>query len=254
MSQRIDEASKERKLWFSMQSDLSKFFPHAPDQDVLMCPMCGRFLPFGNFSLEHIIPQQALGDDPKEVKALATTNERSGNILLCSKPLRIRDGVFHPNGCNGWKGKFYDKQLREVLNGRAMGASTRVPTSERHIIALLVAAFLGMIREYGYQIALTPSGILLREQFFSPNSFRKNMPVTSQMILGADMPAFADQHLHLWSNPIRFDIKDQKCFVVIRTLSLILPLSRDPRVPIAVRLPIVPAKYKLRPNFHVFVP
>ena len=61
-------ASIKENLWHKMRSDLASYIPQLTENNLLMCCTCGRFLPYEDFSLEHIIPRQALADDPKEIK------------------------------------------------------------------------------------------------------------------------------------------------------------------------------------------
>ena len=97
------------------------------------------------------------------------TNTRSGNILLCNTALRTKKGVFSAKGCNSWKGRFFDKQLRELLNGRALAPAYR-KVSEQYAVALSCTAYLAMVLEFGYQVALMQSGVLMREHFFYPQN------------------------------------------------------------------------------------
>ena len=85
-------ASIKENLWHKLRQDLQSYIPEISQTDRLMCCVCGRFLPYDDFSLEHIIPQQALADDPREIKANpeTTVNARSGVILLCRKRLLIK--------------------------------------------------------------------------------------------------------------------------------------------------------------------
>ena len=245
----IDEASIKEKLWHSMREDLAQYLPAGSQGNTLMCPACGRFLPFEDFSLEHIIPNQALAHDPAGARAVLTANERSGNILLCNNMLRVRDRVASGNGCNGWKGRYYDKPLREVFTGKAASGRTN-QTHELHLVALLCAAYLAMVSKFGYQIAVTPSGVLMRQQFFVPIKFHRDMPLSCQMILGADLPEFSRQYLHLWSDPFKISIHNRSAIVLFRTLAIRVPLTRDPTVPVAKKLRVAPQKYKLRPDFR----
>jgi len=246
----IDEASLKQTLWQSALADLGRYMPEVEHSKVLMCPTCGRFLPFDDFSLEHVIPKQALAHDPPEAKASLTVNQRSGNILLCRKRLKIRDKDISGNGCNGWKGRYYDAPIRDALAGRAFTGKSRTGTGN-HIVALVCAAFLALVKRYGYQVALTQSGVLLRHQFFSPRTFRKEMPLTSQMVLSGEMPAYSSDTHHFWADPFKISIEGERrsCVVVFRTFGIRLPLSRDPETPLANKLRIAPARYKLRPDF-----
>jgi hypothetical protein len=243
-------ASLKERLWHKLRHDLQSYIPQIQHNDLLMCCTCGRFLPHDDFNLEHIIPQQALADDPPEIKANpeTTANTRSGNILLCRKPLLVNGRKKHNNGCNGWKGRFYDGRTRELINARIFNDPYKKVANE-HIIAALCTAYLAMVLEFGYQVALTPSGVLMRRQFFSPSKFHREIPHGSQMILAAPPPPYSENDIPIWSHPFSFTINRNSCNVRFRTMSLSVPISRDPRLPIAQSLVFAPSKYKLRPDF-----
>ena len=42
-------------------------------------------------------------------------NVRSGNLLLCRKPLLYTGSKLYDNVCNSWKGRFYDKATSEII-------------------------------------------------------------------------------------------------------------------------------------------
>ena len=69
------------------------------------------------------------------------------------------------------------------------------------------------------------------------------------MILGGSLPK-ASPDARMWTNPFSFTFENSACTVGMRNLALIVPVSRDPRAPIARHLRIVPAEYKLHPNFR----
>jgi hypothetical protein len=236
-----------------MRHDLQSYAPQTGQNNLLMCCTCGRFLPPENFSLEHIIPQQALADDPKEIKAnrQTTTNIRSGNILLCNKPILIKGLKTTNNGCNGWKGRCYDGLTREVLNGNITSHGHKTFTNN-YIIALICTAYLGMVMKFGYQVALMASGRLMREQFFLPLRFHQNLPLRSQLILTGQMPEYDENNLDIWKNPFKFTIETDSCYVAMRSVSLIIPISHDLRLPLSKSILITPRKYKLRPDFQTF--
>jgi hypothetical protein len=246
-------ASIKENLWHKLRQDLKFYYtPQISGNDRLMCCTCGRFLPYEDFNLEHIIPQQALADDPREIKSNpeTTANARSGNILLCSKPLLIKGRNVYKNGCNSWKGRFYDSRLRELLNGHILSHKYK-KVSNQHIIAAACSAYLAMVLEFGYQVALTPNGLLMRQQFFLPYKFHRDMPLRSQIILAAPPPiSYDESDLRLWSHPFTFTIKGNSCYVGFRTMSLVIPISRDPRSPISKSILIAPSKYTLRPDFQ----
>jgi hypothetical protein len=234
------------RLWHKMRHDLAKYIPEIAGNRLLMCCACGRFLPQECFDLEHLIPQQALKRDPDVVRANPVTpaNVRAGNLLLCKKPLMHRGTTVYRNGCNSWKGRFYDKPINELVFGEALERCTQV-----HHIAALSLAYLAMVAEFGYVIALMQSGLLMRKQFFSPFKFLSALPLRSQMILGGSLPKTLPD-ARMWANPFSFTFENSARTVGMRNLALIVPVSRDPRSPIARHLRIVPAEYKLHPSFR----
>jgi hypothetical protein len=57
---------------------------------------------------------------------------RSGNLLLCKKPLLYKNSPMYNNGCNSWRGRFYDKPISDIFSGRTNAQGVRV--SNAHII------------------------------------------------------------------------------------------------------------------------
>ena len=176
------------------------------------------------------------------------SNVRSGNILLCQKELKIKGQSFYRLGCNSFKGKNYDTWLREVFN-RTATAENKFHSG--HHVALIAAAYLAMFAKYGYQVALTRYGIITRSQFFNPTKFIPEFPLSSQMVLMGEKPTVHNESdLSLWERPFSFKVERGKCFIVMRGLSICLPLSRDPNTPIARTLPFVPPHYTMKPDFR----
>jgi hypothetical protein len=136
------------KLWHEMRQDLAKFYPETTQNKLLMCCTCGRFLQQEWFDLEHLIPQQALKHDPDAVRINPETskNIRAGNLLLCKKPLTLNGRKVYNNGCNSWKGRFYDKPISELYSSALQ--STHI--TDTHIIAALSLAYLAMVAKFGY--------------------------------------------------------------------------------------------------------
>jgi hypothetical protein len=232
-----------------MRQDLGSYVPELRGNKLLMCCACARFLPQEDFSLEHIIPKQALDDDPSEVRLKFTANARGVNTLLCTKPLKIKGRTVYDNGCNSWKGRFYDRPIREVLSGRILTDRHR-SYADQHTIAIMCAAYLAMVVRFGYQVALTPTGLLMRQQFFLPNKFNPDMPIRTQMLLMATPLDYSKAGPAFWTNPFSFSIDRGFCVIAVRGVSLALPLSRDPNTPIAKQIAIPPARYALRPDFR----
>ena len=213
-----------------------------------MCPACGRFLPFDDFSLEHIIPQQAVAQDPAIVRQEVTKNVRSGLTLLCRRPLTV-GRVSGKSGCNGWKGKNFDDALRQVVSG-SLTRTDDNRVRDRHCIAVMSAAYLALFAQYGYKIVLMDSGPLLRQQFFLPNHCHALMPPRARILLSDQPPAYAPC-VDFWSNPFRFEFEIGG-FVraQVRNTTAFVPSAIDPRVPLARTALIKPSRYTLRPNFE----
>ncbi len=244
----VDNPALKDILWHNMRKDLENYIPQISGTKLLMCPACCRFLPFEQFNVEHIIPQQSLADDPGDVRAAISKNLRSSITLLCNKQIYVKGKIVYANGCNSWKGRFFDKFLREIFNGRVL--DHRVKVSSRHQIALFSASYLALFNTYGYQITLTESGVMMRRQFFNPNKFDKNIPIKCQMMMmGAPPTKYDGNQTKYWAPPFKFSIESNFCTVVVRNASIYLPLSRDPELPIVHQLPFAPPKYMLRPNF-----
>lgn len=244
-------ASIREKLWHKMRQDLANYVPDIAQNQLLMCCACGRFLPQEFFGLEHLVPQQALRQDPDAVQTNPETpkNVRAGNLLLCNKPLKLKGLKVFNNGCNSWKGRFYDKPISEFFSGKTLQSEATI--TDTHIIAALSLAYLAMVAEFGYVVVLMRSGLLMRHQFFSPHKFHRELPVRSQIVLGGGMPP-ADAKI--WAKPFSFGFeRPDACIVAARNFAVYVPVSHDPRQPIATHVRIVPARYKLlRPNFGTF--
>jgi hypothetical protein len=244
-------ASIKEKLWHKMRSDLARFVPEIAHNQLLMCCACGRFLTQEFFDLEHLIPQQSLKLDPIVVQSNPNTpkNVRSGNLLLCKKPLLVKGHKVFNNGCNSWKGKFYDKAITEFVSEKTLRPSTTVTSV--HIIGALCLGYLAMVAEFGYAIVLMPSGLLMRRQFFSPHKYLRDLPLRHQMVLGGSHPTEPENPI--WSKPFSFTFSETGCcHVGARNFAVNVPVARDPRLPFATHLRIVPERYKLRPNFKTF--
>ena len=241
-------ASIKDKLWHTTREDLAHYAPWILESQQLMCCACGRFLQREDFTLEHLIPQQALKLDPAAVRSNPDTpvNVRAGNLLLCKKPLKHNGTMIYPLGCNSWKGKSYDKAISELLSEKAYRPTS---ATQVHVIAGLCLGYLTMVAEFGYRVVLMPSGLLMREQFFNPRRFHTAMPMMSQMLLGGSV-AGTPHDDPMWANPFSFSFQEGDCMVGMRNFVATVPVSQDPRQPIARHLKIVPARYKLRPDFR----
>jgi hypothetical protein len=230
-----------------MRHDLAGYIPEIAGNQLLMCCACGRYLSQEWFDLEHLIPQQALKQDPAVVQndPMTPKNVRAGTLLLCRKPLMVKGTIVYRNGCNSWKGRFYDRPIRELVSGSALQSNA---CTQVHIIAALSLGYLAMVAEFGYVVALMQSGLLMRQQFFMPYKYHRALPLRHQMLLGHDT-SITSPDARMWSNPFSFGFDVPGCTVAMRNFVVIVPVSRDPRVRLAKHLRIVPSKYALRPNF-----
>ncbi len=241
----IDQPATKHIIWQELRDDLIKLIPSFSEADLLLCPTCCRAIPFDDFSLEHIIQKQALACDPQDVRKSTSHNERSGLTLLCSRPLVLNGKRINGSGCNSWKGKHYDKYLRELLDPQFKINNF----TGQHHIALFAAGYLGLFRRYKYQIALSQTGLLMRNQFFTPRGWLKTTPINSQMLLRGDALTDYSHETHAyWSDPFKITIDGLSAYIAVRNMSFILPLSCDPNVPYAKNLPYAPPKHKWRPD------
>jgi hypothetical protein len=254
----IDMPSLKERLWQKMQGDLAQFIPEITERNRLMCCACGRFLSPEDFDVDHMIPRQTIKCDPEDVRNNPETpaNVRAGNILLCTKPLHYRNSRIHNNGCNSWKGKYYDGPMTEIFTGKASKHPNK-HTRNAHIIGGLMLAYLAMVAEFGYIVALMRSGLLLREQFFNPTRFHKALRTRFQVIF-TGQPVFAGQppvavDHPVWARPFTFKFEDQACRSTVRNFVVSLPVSQNPTAPIAHHLRFVPQRYAFRPNFQTFL-
>jgi hypothetical protein len=245
----IDIPSLKQRLWQKMQGDLAQFIPEIVERDRLMCCTCGRLLPPEDFDVDHMIPRQAIRCDPEEVQKNPETpaNVRAGNILLCTKPLHYKNSRLHNNGCNSWKGKHFDGPVTQIVTGKVAKHPNK-HARNAHIISGLSLAYLAMVAEFGYIVALMRSGLILREQFFNPTRFHKALGTKFQMILTGEPQFLRDDPV--WSYPFHFRFEDDVCAVTVRNFVIHLPVSQDPRAPIVRHLKYVPQRYAFRPSFE----
>jgi hypothetical protein len=237
---------EKEKIWHRMRDDLKSLVPWFADYDLLLCPTCLRHITFEEFSLEHIIPQQALAEDHLTARGAVACNQRAGLTLLCSKPLIIREKLVRGNGCNSWKGKYFDRFIRQVLQAQP----DKITFTLRHQISMFILGYLALFRRYGYRISLSRSGLLMRSQFFTPNDFLKSVPIKCQMILGGQpLSEFDEQIKSYWDEPFKITIHEGFALVGVRSVVFWLPLSDDPTAPIARVLRYAPPRYKIRPDF-----
>jgi len=244
----IDRPHIKETLFLEMERDLQQIAPNLIGSGKLICCICGRLLPRRHFTLEHIVPQQLVKSDPAQVRHISK-NKRSGLTLLCNYSLGGAGTVKSQNGCNGWKGRFFDRKTREILLERSWGGMDM-----SHVIALFSTMYLALFSRYGYSVVFTAAGIASRRQFFSPNRFNQDIPDRSQILMAAGAPKeITEATMPFWATPFWFspDNDDLKCTVGIRHVSMALPISRPLNVPIRSVLPFAPSRLLLRPDFRL---
>ena len=134
----IDSPSLKEILWHKMREDLSRYIPRILDTEKLMCPACCRFLPFADFDIEHIIPEQSLADDPPEVRAAIPKIERGGVTLLCKKQLLINGKKIYANG-SSYELFYHDDGAVEKVMLSKTGVKTTQYTQNGLIVKTLLA-------------------------------------------------------------------------------------------------------------------
>jgi hypothetical protein len=160
--------------------------------------------------------------DPGDVRSNPETpaNVRARNLLLCKKPLIYKGSKVYNNGCNSWKGRFYDGPISEFFSGLALDRR-RGQLMDTHMIGGLMLGYLAMVAEFGYAIVLMESGQLMREQFFSQRKFHRTLPLRHRMILGGPMPTAPGERI--WKTPFSFKFERGACFVGARNFCVIVP-------------------------------
>ncbi|MBB4063705.1 hypothetical protein [Gellertiella hungarica] len=205
---------------------------------------------FEEMTVEHILPKRALKSDHRTVSEVYSINQRSGLTLLCGKMLSYKGKQISAKGCNSWKGRHFDKYLEEQVQPH-----TRVRKLHTgHQVALFILGYLALYRRYGYQVALTKAGALCRQQFFNPRDFLNQVPKACQFaFMGSGPLEYTPEEKEYWGEP--FDISIMKDLALIRMRSSVfyVPISRDPRIPLATSIPYAPSKYVFRADFSTLV-
>jgi hypothetical protein len=197
-------------------------------------------------SLEHIIPQQAVDDDHKTARDAVTRNQRAGLTPLWGKRLVVKDNFIVEKGCSSWKGKHFDRFSRQVLRREPY----KMAFTSRHRVAMFILGYLALFRKYGYRISLSRSRLLMRNQFFNPNSFLEGVPAKCLAIFtGPTLSEFDDNIKSYWDEPFRISVSEGFAMVSVRSVAFWLPLSDDPTTPLAARLRYAPPRHKFRPDF-----
>ncbi len=70
----------------------------------------------------------------------------------------------------------------------------------------------------------------------------------SQIVLGGDASG-APPDAPMWKQPFMFHFENGKCFASARNFTVILPVSRDLRLPIGRQIRFLPSNYRMRPDY-----
>lgn len=166
MSLREDAYQVLRENLLSVKPDLSA-------RDVILCPICNREIPHSEVAtggIEHIIPQNIVKKDVPGLARLGTKNQRCGITVLCRSPRTCQsDGKLGRDGCNGIKGRLYDRLFRGLFDTETHDSSQ---FTHAHGVAILIMAYLGAFQNLGYEYILRPELDSVREQFDFPNHRR----------------------------------------------------------------------------------
>lgn len=209
-----------------MRGDLVKHLPWFMDNDKLLCPICHRTLGYDDFSIEHIIPKQTVQSDPHEVKLATARDARSKLTLLCRAPLKINGKMVSKNGCNGFKGSHYDKNISFMLKINLDTARV----TQRHQFSMFALGLVALIGRCGYRFALSADAIPLRFQFFSPNKRVDEVHFLNEiMLVGEPWTSFTDVDPKYWSDPFDFVSETasgtSRTLIITRNVMTILPIG-----------------------------
>jgi len=145
------------------------------DRDVVLCPICLREISRDYFlasGVEHILPRNILKDDDKGKRRLGSINQRAGITVLCRQERTcVSDGKACVDGCNGLKGRLYDRLYKGLLDDADHADANLM---HRHSVAILVMAYLGAFQHFGYDYILRPELDDIRAQFDFPDSRKTN--------------------------------------------------------------------------------
>jgi hypothetical protein len=249
----IEVAGRKEVVWSRLQSDFRRFRPDTIDR--VPCPLCGRMKPSDQFTIEHILPQNTVKLDPEAVRDPAfethvPKDTRAQTTLLCGSPLLL-NGTLYPHGCNGLKGRLYDREITRMLDGKPKKGVTVTQHN-----ALKIVGYLAMFSEFGYAYSLSRSGVQFRRDLIrNRDTVVGDEPyILAGTILGSDAAAkdFAPDHT-IWRTPFAFSFEGSGhyCVVVVRSYAVMMPLSHDPRR-IAASVPILPTRLAFHPDFTSF--
>ena len=153
-----------------LRENLVAVRPEFAAREVVLCPICQREISRDAVirgGIEHILPQNVVKGDSADLILLGTKNQRCGITILCRDQRVCKsDGKISKDGCNGIKGRLYDRLFRGLFD---TNTHTKSELRHSHGVAILIMAYLGAFQTFGYEYILRPELDPIREQFDFPN-------------------------------------------------------------------------------------
>jgi hypothetical protein len=177
--------SIKEEVYEVLHENLVAVRPDLRDKDCVLCPICLREISRYDVimgGVEHIIPRTVVRNDNQSAARVGTKNQRSGITLLCRQSrLCASDGRESKDGCNGLKGKLYDRLFRNLFDDKPHSAAELI---HGHGVSILVMAYLGAFQSFGYEYILRDELDEIREQFDFPNQRKTKWLDDSEFFLG----------------------------------------------------------------------
>ena len=89
----------------------------------------------------------------------------------------------------------------------------------------------------------------MRRQFFSPGAYLPDLPSGFQMFMMAAEYKPPKDDLEFWSRPFRFIMGAGECTVIMRNITVRMPMVRDPALPIAKHVRFAPRRFVFAPSY-----
>ncbi|GEM_PF-3194007 len=176
--------SLEERIFNILREDIVRVKPEYASEDIILCPIClckidrTEILRGG---IEHIIPQNVVKKDQNSMKADVSKNFRTGVTALCRKSRVIKgDGHSSKDGCNGYKGKAYDRLFQNLFD---FERHAPFELAHRHGVAILIMAYLAAFQTYGYEYIFQKALDEVRSQFDYPDERKTNLLDQAQYCL-----------------------------------------------------------------------
>lgn len=162
--------SLKEEVYKVLRENLVAVDPSYACKNVVLCPICLREVTRAEVlegGIEHIIPQVVAKEDAGYEKAHATLNQRCGITMLCRQERVCRsDGYVSKDGCNGLKGRLYDKLFKNLFDDRP---HRKDELTHRHGVGILTMGYLAAFQFFGYEFILRDEMDEIRKQFDYPD-------------------------------------------------------------------------------------